>query len=99
MQNSQFELHETPSGRKKSSFKINICAHMRGLMERINPYHPKHAEFLSMTQFGFDIVFDEFNYKNSYEEIKEAAQAIFLEDMSNSGMLEFLERSNDVVKV
>ena len=69
--------------------------HIHGLMPRVNPLQAKNVEFLSMTQFGFDIIFEKFNFtKVPYEEIEEAVQVRVLEYLSNTDILEFLGRSN-----
>ena len=60
---SQFEPCASSSVcKRKYSFAITMCLRTRGLITRIHPLQPKHAEFLSMKQFWFDIKFDKFNF-------------------------------------
>ena len=96
---SQFEPCTSSSVcKRKYSFAITMCLRTRGLITRIHPLQPKHAEFLSMKQFWFDIKFDKFNFaKKTYEQTKEAIQEKVLEDVLNAGILEFLGRWNQVL--
>ena len=78
MLDSQFEPREASSSHKrKPSFKATIHLGMRGLMKSINPNLPNHIEFMSMTEFGCDITFDKFNYKNLMKKQKKLRKQEF----------------------